>query len=119
MKYRFISRYWDFGMTSQRSQVIQLYKTVIFKINISNIASVILIYFNSNLQLQYLGREYPGGADKFRKKCHDIFIHNSKEVNPEKIETMIEHGKFVVKELEALYSLRKYRAMKKRYYEDE
>lgn len=32
---------------------------------------------------------------------------------------MIEQGNFVVKELEALYSLRKYRAMKKRYYKDE
>lgn len=32
---------------------------------------------------------------------------------------MIEIGEFVVKELEALYSLRKYRAMKRRYYDDD
>ncbi|XP_031632393.1 electron transfer flavoprotein regulatory factor 1 [Contarinia nasturtii] len=76
-----------------RSQVVQLYKT-----------------------LQYLGREYPGGPEKFRKKCHDIFLRNSTETDPNKIKSMIEHGKFIVKELEALYSLRKYRAMKKRYY---
>ncbi|XP_055305730.1 electron transfer flavoprotein regulatory factor 1 [Sitodiplosis mosellana] len=82
-------------MESQRSRVVHLYKT-----------------------LQYLGREYPGGSQKFRQKCHDIFLRNSKETDPKKIESMIEHGKFIVKELEALYSLRKYRAMKKRYYDD-
>lgn len=31
---------------------------------------------------------------------------------------MIGLGEYIVKELEALYSLRKYRAMKKRYYDD-
>lgn len=30
---------------------------------------------------------------------------------------MIAMGEYVVKEIEALYSLRKYRAMKKRYYD--
>lgn len=70
-------------------------------------------------QLQYLGREYPGDPEKFRKKCHDIFLRNSRENDSQKIESMIDHGQFIVKELEALYSLRKYRAMKKRYYKDE
>lgn len=31
---------------------------------------------------------------------------------------MIKHGEFVIKEVEALYKLKKYRAMKKRYYDD-
>lgn len=69
--------------------------------------------------MQYLGREYPGGPDKFRTKCHDSFMRNSKETDPTKVERMIEIGEFVVKELEALYSLRKYRAMKRRYYDDD
>lgn len=69
------------------------------------------------LQLQHLGKEYPGGADKFRTKCHDVFVRNSSETDKAKIEEMIKRGEFVVKELEALYSLRKYRAMKKRYYD--
>lgn len=69
------------------------------------------------LQLQYLGKEYPGGAEKFRQKCHDVFMRNSEETDPAKIDTMIKRGDFVIKELEALYSLRKYRAMKKRYYD--
>lgn len=73
-----------------------------------------------DFQLQYLGREYPGdnGPAKFRKKCHDAFLKNSKETDPKKIVVMINQGKYVVKEIEALYALRKYRAMKKRYYED-
>lgn len=45
-------------------------------------------------------------------------MKNSKETDPGKIETLIKRGEFVVKELEALYSLRKYRALKKRYYDD-
>lgn len=73
----------------------------------------------SVLQLQYLGREYPGGPEKFRSKCHDVFLRNSKETDPKQIEAMIERGKFVIKELEALYALRKYRAMKKRYCKDD
>lgn len=68
-------------------------------------------------QLQHLGREYPGGADKFRTKCHDAFMRNSQEKDSAKIDEMIKRGDFVVKEIEALYSLRKYRAMKKRYYD--
>lgn len=74
------------------------------------------VYFS--VQLQHLGREYPNGPDKFRQKCHDVFLKNSKESDTTRIDRMIEHGKFVVKELEALYALRKYRAMKKRYYPD-
>lgn len=70
-------------------------------------------------QLQYLGREYPGGPEKFRTKCHDAFIRNRNETDPAKVEKMIDVGEFVVKELEALYSLRKYRALKKRYYDKE
>ena len=70
------------------------------------------------LQLQYLGREYPGGPEKFRQKCHNAFLRNSNERDPEKVNKMIELGEYIIKELEALYSLRKYRAMKKRYYDD-
>lgn len=38
--------------------------------------------------------------------------------DPEKIKQLIARGEFVIKELEALYFLRKYRAMKQRYYDD-
>lgn len=98
---------------SQRSRVIQLYKT-----------------------LQYLGREYPVNPAKFQITCKKVFKNNSKETNAEKIEEMIGKGnsvlnlditscnlinllvgEYVVKEIEALYALKKYRAMKRRYYD--
>lgn len=69
--------------------------------------------------MQYLGRDYPGGADKFRKKCHDAFMANSQETEPLKIKKLVKQGEFLVKDLEALYSIRKYRAMKNRYYKDD
>ena len=63
-----------------------------------------------------MGREYPGGAEKFRTKCHNAFKKNSTETDPSKIDQMINLGEYVAKELEALYHLKKYRAMKNRYY---
>lgn len=70
------------------------------------------------MQLQHLGREYPGGPEQFRTKCHAAFARNAAERDAERIEQMIARGEFVVKELEALYALRKYRALKRRYYDD-
>lgn len=45
-------------------------------------------------------------------------MKNSKETDEKKIKALLAHGRYVAKEIEALYSLRKYRAMKKRYYDD-
>ncbi|KXJ77322.1 hypothetical protein RP20_CCG007837 [Aedes albopictus] len=81
--------------SSSRSRVLDLYK-----------------------RLQYLGREYPGGPEKFRQKCYNAFKRQSGETDPEKIQRAINLGEYVVKEIQALYSLRKYRAIKKRYYDD-
>ncbi|CAD7079435.1 unnamed protein product [Hermetia illucens] len=80
---------------SLRSKVIQLYKHLI-----------------------YLSREYPERPDNLRKHIHDTFMKNSKETDEKKIKALLAHGRYVAKEIEALYSLRKYRAMKKRYYDD-
>ena len=65
-----------------------------------------------------MGREYPGGPEKFRQRCYNAFKRQSTETDPEKIEKAIGLGEYVVKEIEALYSLRKYRAMKRRYYDE-
>lgn len=46
-------------------------------------------------------------------------MKNKDVTDPEKIQKLVARGEFVIKELEALYFLRKYRAMKKRYYEPE
>ncbi len=78
--------------------------------------------FNVFLVLQkllYLGREYPQGAAYFRERLKSAFMKNKDVTDPEKIKQLVARGDFVIKELEALYFLRKYRAMKKRYYEPE
>lgn len=41
------------------------------------------------------------------------------ETDPEKIKMLIARGEYVIKEVEALYMLRKYRTLKQRYYQDE
>ncbi|CAI5635660.1 LYR motif-containing protein 5A [Oreochromis niloticus] len=76
---------------------------------------VIRLYKN----LLYLGREYPQGAAYFRQRLKSAFMKNKDVTDPEKIKQLVARGDHVIKELEALYFLRKYRAMKKRYYEPE
>lgn len=75
---------------------------------------VIHLYKN----LLYLGREYPKGYEFFREKLKKAFMKNKDVTDPEQIKILISRGEFVIKEIEALYMLRKYRTMKKRYYED-
>lgn len=77
-----------------RGQVINLYKTLL-----------------------YLGKEYPKGYTYFRDRCKTAFMKNKDKTDEEEIKMLIARGKFVEKELEALYMLRKYRTLKKRYYE--
>ncbi|XP_064603411.1 electron transfer flavoprotein regulatory factor 1-like [Liolophura sinensis] len=77
-----------------RSQVIQLYKTLL-----------------------HLGKEYPKGFDYFRPKLKSAFMKNKHLSDPKDIEMMIARGEYIVKELEALYMLRKYRTLKRRYYD--
>ncbi len=69
-----------------------------------------------SLQLLHLGKDYPAGADYFRGKLKTAFMKNKDVKDPKEIETLIARGEFVIKELEALYMLRKYRTLKRRYY---
>ncbi|GMR36708.1 hypothetical protein PMAYCL1PPCAC_06903 [Pristionchus mayeri] len=69
--------------------------------------------------LYYMGREYPGGSKWFHDRLKRAFAKNAQETDPQKIQKMCDHGDFVVKEIEAMYSLRKYRAMKQRYYDEQ
>ena len=68
-------------------------------------------------ELQFMGREYPGGAQYFNRKCKAAFLNNKDETDSAKIDMLLERGRFVQKEIEALYRLKKYRAMKQRYYD--
>uniref|UniRef100_A0A3B4UK09 LYR motif containing 5a n=1 Tax=Seriola dumerili TaxID=41447 RepID=A0A3B4UK09_SERDU len=65
--------------------------------------------------LLYLGREYPQGSAYFRDRLKSAFMKNKDVTDPEKVKKLVARGEFVIKELEALYFLRKYRAMKQRF----
>uniref|UniRef100_A0A8C2WZ48 LYR motif containing 5b n=1 Tax=Cyclopterus lumpus TaxID=8103 RepID=A0A8C2WZ48_CYCLU len=77
-------------------------------------AEVVRLYKN----LLHLGREYPKGGDYFRDRLRAAFTKNKGVREPQQIRALIGRGEHVSRELEALYYLRKYRAMKKRYYEE-
>lgn len=76
-------------------------------------SDVVRLYKN----LLYLGRDYPKGSAYFRERLRAAFMKNKDVTDPEKISKLVAKGDFVIKELEAMYFLRKYRAMKKRYYD--
>lgn len=46
-------------------------------------------------------------------------MKNADVTDQEQVELLIKRGEYVVKELEALYMLRKYRTLKKRYYSED
>ena len=64
----------------------------------------------------YMGREWPQGYTIFRDRARRAFAKASGETDPQKIRELIKRGEFVLKEIEALYMLKKYRTLKKRYY---
>ncbi|PAV77788.1 hypothetical protein WR25_10985 [Diploscapter pachys] len=68
--------------------------------------------------LYYMGKEYPKGAQFFHERLKNAFKRNANVTEPKDVENLLERGEFVIKEIEALYKLRKYRAMKQRYYEE-
>ncbi|KAG0175134.1 hypothetical protein DFQ28_007602 [Apophysomyces sp. BC1034] len=67
-------------------------------------------------QLVFLGREYPAGyQDFFRPKLKAAFMKKSQLKDEEEIKKAIAHGEYIVKELETMYYLMKYRTLRKRY----
>ena len=72
----------------------------------------------SILQMLYLGREYPLGYNYFRERLKKSFLKNKEVQDTVEITQLIKRGEFVIKEIEALYMLRKYRTLNKRYNPD-
>jgi len=66
-----------------------------------------------------MGRDYPQGYDFFRSKCNAAFKRNVAVTDVGEIEKLLTHGEYVIKELKALYYLKKYRTLKRRYYGDD
>jgi len=65
-----------------------------------------------------MGKDYPKGYDYFRTHLKAAFLKNKSVEDPEMIRVLVARGKYVMKELEAMYRLRKYRTLKQRYYSD-
>ena len=70
---------------------------------------------NNKLNKTKLGRDWHQGEEKFRTSLSRAFRANGHLVASDDIEGKIKHAEFVEKEILALYSLKKYRAMKNRY----
>ena len=66
-------------------------------------------------QLLFLGREYPQGYAYFQSRCKAAFDRQRGLSDPAAIDRALAHGQYVVRELEALYFLRKYRELRRRY----
>lgn len=73
---------------------------------------VISLYKN----LIHLSREWP---TDLRPQIKRAFMSNRDVTDPEKIKELIGRGEYVSREIMATYHLRKYRAMKRRYYNEE
>ncbi|KAK4046928.1 hypothetical protein OIV83_005719 [Microbotryomycetes sp. JL201] len=67
-------------------------------------------------ELHYLGREYPDPSYQIHKKLHACFLAHV-GADRDKLEQGIAKAQFIKRELESMYFLRKYRAMKGRYYD--
>ncbi|KAK5643512.1 hypothetical protein RI129_007357 [Pyrocoelia pectoralis] len=74
-------------------------------------------HISLHFQLLHLGKDWPAGFDIFRSRLHNAFLKNKDVKDPEKIKQLIGHGQYIVKEIEALYMLKKYRTLKRRYYQ--
>ncbi|KAK9318452.1 hypothetical protein V1522DRAFT_392836 [Lipomyces starkeyi] len=92
-------------------------------------------------QLLFMGREYPyagsiqlsarssvlanrilafsRGYRYFRENLHAGFKKNAGLTNVKEIEQKLKFAEYIERELAALYYVRKYRAMKQRYYEND
>ncbi|TKA51352.1 hypothetical protein B0A53_05283 [Rhodotorula sp. CCFEE 5036] len=68
-------------------------------------------------ELFYLAKEYPDPNYRATERLHKCFLAHV-GADRERLEAGIAKADFIKRELEAMYSLRKYRAMKQRYYDE-
>ncbi|KAL0954786.1 hypothetical protein HGRIS_003735 [Hohenbuehelia grisea] len=66
-------------------------------------------------ELHRLGRDYPDPSYDFHGRVRRMFEKNRNLTNPEDIEEALKLGEYIKKETLALYSLRKYRHLKRMY----
>ncbi|GAA5972046.1 hypothetical protein JCM11641_002470 [Rhodosporidiobolus odoratus] len=68
-------------------------------------------------ELFYLAKEYPDPSYPIHQKLHGCFLAHV-GADEKKVEEGIKKAEFIKRELEAMYSLRKYRALKRNYYDE-
>ncbi|KAJ7284870.1 hypothetical protein C8J57DRAFT_1053148 [Mycena rebaudengoi] len=66
-------------------------------------------------ELHRLGRDYPEPSYDFHGKLRRMFERNRHLTNPDEIDRAYKMGEFIKQETLALYSLRKYRHLKRMY----
>ncbi|KAJ9134620.1 hypothetical protein NKR23_g10043 [Pleurostoma richardsiae] len=66
-------------------------------------------------ELLNLGKDYPQGFSYFRPRLHKAFMANAHLRDEDQIRQRIARAEFVQKEIEALYYLKRYRTLRKRY----
>ncbi|TFK98618.1 hypothetical protein BDV98DRAFT_533672 [Pterulicium gracile] len=70
-------------------------------------------------ELHRLGRDYPNPGYDFHGKLRRMFERNKNLTDPAEIQRAFDLGEFIKKETLALYSLSKYRALKRMYPEEQ
>jgi hypothetical protein len=64
-----------------------------------------------------VGRDYPGGLDLVRRKAKEGLRTNAHLTDEVEIKRAVARGRWMVRELQGVIKLKKYREMKKRYYD--
>ena len=64
-------------------------------------------------------KDYPLGYTYFRNRLRTAFLKNREVTDPAAVQALIARGEFVAREIEALLHLRKYRSLKKSYYDSD
>lgn len=61
------------------------------------------------------GREYPGGMEVVKRKAKEAFFSNQHLSEEVSIKKAVSRGRYMVRELNGVTKLKKYRTMKERY----
>uniref|UniRef100_A0A7S4IVA8 Complex 1 LYR protein domain-containing protein n=1 Tax=Vannella robusta TaxID=1487602 RepID=A0A7S4IVA8_9EUKA len=66
-------------------------------------------------QFMIVGRDYPDGLDKVRKRAKRMFLSNKDETDPQKLQEAFDRGNYMLEEMISTIQFHKYRALRKSY----
>lgn len=64
-----------------------------------------------------VGRDYPTGLSEVRRRAKEEFLKR-REAEGDELKRAVSYGRYMLKEMEGVIQLKKYRTMKKRYSND-